>query len=272
MRRFVFPAVSAVPKQSVLAAAQRAGRAVADSLFTLFFPEVCRICDRPLESFTAAPVCPECLEAPKAYGGCECSGCGLFFRGAAALHGTGLCRLCRQGVFVFRQARSFAPYEGALRGLIHCLKYNGFRPLARPLAGYLAEVLERLEGGSWDLILPIPLHPRRQRERGFNQAELLAARLAKLAGLPLAATDCIRVRETRPQTGLRAAERRRNVAGAFDVPRPQRVKSRRLLLVDDVLTTGATADACAQALLAAGAEGVWVVTLARANLLDRDVL
>ena len=256
----------------MLAAAQRAGRAAADSVFSLFFPEICRICNRAIESLTAVPVCPECLEEPKPYQGEECSRCGLFLRGGAALQGTGLCGLCRRGTFVFRQARSFAAYEGKLRSLVQCLKYEGFRPLAKPLAGYLQGVLERLEGSNWDFVLPIPLHSRRQRQRGFNQAELLAGRLAKLSGIPMAAGDCVRVRETRPQTGLRAAERRRNVAGAFDVPRPQRVKGRRLLLVDDVLTTGATADACARALLEADAAGVWVITLARADPGHRDVL
>ncbi len=156
-------------------------------------------------------------------------------------------------------------YDGVLRSLIQLLKYDGFQPLARPLGRQLAGVLGRLDVRSLDLILPVPLHSNRQRQRGFNQATLLAARLSRFSGIRLGAKDCVRVRDTRPQTGLRAAERRKNVAGAFDVPRPERVRARRLLLIDDVMTTGATANACAQALLGAGARGVWVLTMARAH-------
>ena len=114
--------------------------------------------------------------------------------------------------------------------------------------------------------------PNASDGEGFNQAALLAAQLSKIYGIPLAAEDCVRVRDTPPQTGLRAAERRKNVAGAFHVPFPQRVKSRRVLLIDDVLTTGATANSCARALLDAGAEGVWVATLARVHSRNIDVL
>ena len=181
------------------------------------------------------------------------------------LHGTLFCALCRRGAFVFAQARSFGWYEGALRALIHHLKYDGFRPLARPLGRHLAHAVRRLDARSFDLVLPVPLHNKRQRQRGFNQAALLAAELSKVCGIPMGAKHCVRVRDTRPQTGLPAAQRRKNVAGAFHIPQPPRVQSRRLLLLDDVLTTGATVIACAQALVDAGAERVWVATLARAR-------
>jgi len=178
----------------------------------------------------------------------------------------------RRDEFAFAQARSFASYEGTLRALIQRLKYDGFRPLAKPLGRFLAEAARRLERQSFDVLVPVPLHPRRERGRGFNQAFLLAAQVSRLRKIPLAAGDCVRVRDTPPQTGLRAAERRKNVAGAFHVPKPQRVRGRRVLLVDDVLTTGATAHACALALRDAGAAGVWVATLARAHPAQVDVL
>ncbi len=204
----------------------------------------------------------------------------MFLRGAAVLQETLHCGLCLQGAFVFEQARSFGRYEGVLRSLIHHLKYDGFRPLARPLGTYLANTVQRLDAPFFDLVLPVPLHAKRQRRRGFNQAALLAAALsaelsevrAKVRGIRVSAEDCVRMRDTRPQTGLRAPERRKNVDGAFEVPRPERVHSRRLLLVDDVITTGATVNACAQALLDAGARSVSVVTLARAHPEDADVL
>lgn len=227
-------------------------------------------------------MCPDCLKAPRPYSGIECARCGRFLAVAAALHGTPHCGVCRRGAvqrdavqrdeFAFAQARSFASYEGTLRALIQRLKYNGYRPLAKPLGRFLADAARRFDEQSFDVLVPIPLHRRRERHRGFNQAALLAAQVSRLLNIPLAADDCVRVRDTPPQTGLRAAERRKNVAGAFHVPQPQRVRGRRVLLVDDVLTTGATAHACAQALRDAGARGVWVATLARAHPAQVDVL
>ena len=253
----------------------RLGRSAWDSLFTLLFPVQCRICEQPLEAFTTAPVCSNCLKSPQPYQGMECARCGRFLPNAMGLHGTPHCAACRRGAvqrdavqrgtFAFEQARSFGAYEGTLRALIQRLKYNGYRPLSKPLGRFLAEATRRLEEKSFDLLIPVPLHPRRQRQRGFNQAALLANEVSKFLNIPLGAKDCVRVRDTPPQTGLRAAERRKNVAGAFHVPEPQRVRGRRVLLIDDVLTTGATAHACARALRDAGARGVWVGTLARAH-------
>ena len=247
-------------------------RGVLDSLFALFFPVLCRICQQPIELFTTVPVCQDCLRSVRPFAGLKCAKCGLFLQGPAVLHGTVFCTLCRRGVFAFEQARSFAWHEGALRNLIHLLKYGGLRPLAEPLGKWMAGLLVDFEIASFELVVPVPLHSRRQRVRGFNQSALLAAQISKLYGIPLGTKDCVRVRDTRPQTGLRAAERRKNVAGAFQVPRPQAVKSRHVLLIDDVPTTGATANACSRALLEAGASGVWVATLARVHRRDVDVL
>jgi len=196
----------------------------------------------------------------------------MFLEDPARLHGTALCGYCRRGVFRFERARSFGYYEGALREILQHYKYRGLRPLARPLGQRLAQTLERLQGGTWDLVLPVPLHRNRERQRGFNQAGLLAEQVGKLSGIRMGGKDCVRVRDTPPQAGLRAAERRKNVKGAFAVPQPERVRGLRVLLVDDVLTTGATADACARALLEAGARGVAVLTLARARAVSPDII
>ncbi|MBI3933784.1 MAG: ComF family protein [Acidobacteria bacterium] len=190
----------------------------------------------------------------------------------ALLHGTALCGICRRGAWGFEQARSFGWYEGALREIVRQYKYQRMQPLAKPLGKFLADALERLNAGSLDLVLPVPLHRRRERQRGFNQAGLLAERVGKLCDIRRGGKDCVRVRDTPPQTGLRGAARRRNVKGAFAVPHPERIHGLRILLVDDVLTTGATADACARALKQAGAQGVWVLTLARARAASLDGL
>jgi ComF family protein len=143
------------------------------------------------------------------------------------------------------------------------LKYRGRRRIAGRLAKLLlerAEVEELLRGG---VLVPVPLHPHRRAERGYNQAELLARAIATRSTAPLATGLLTRRRDTPRQTGLPAAQRRRNVSGAFVVTRPERVRGRVLVLVDDVCTTGATLRACAEALRQAGASEVRVLTLAR---------
>jgi ComF family protein len=173
----------------------------------------------------------------------------------------GRCRLCRNGLLGFDAAYSFGSYEGALRKLIHLLKYGGMRPLARPLGAMLARALpldERI-----DEIVPMPLHWRRRWQRGFNQAELLAREIGRRTGLPVTTPVRRRV-ATRAQAGLTNAQRRANVVGAF-AARKSRVAGKRVLLVDDVMTTGATAASCARALKAAGADRVILLTLARVD-------
>jgi ComF family protein len=154
---------------------------------------------------------------------------------------------------------------------IHALKYQRREPLAVPLASLLAEEGARLlgfaaddpTGAPFDAIVPVPLHPARLTERGFNQAELLAAPCARRWQRPLLTRALRRIRPTRPQTDLDAVARRQNVAGAFAVAQPAAIADRRLLLVDDVLTTGATVGAAARALARAGAASVGVLVLAR---------
>ena len=157
---------------------------------------------------------------------------------------------------------SYGSYEGSLRKLIHLFKYDKIYSLARPLAGFLARVLPREE--RFDAVVPMPLHWRRGWERGFNQSELLAREIAKKWNVPLQ-RSVRRVKSTAPQAGLTNAKRRVNVAGAFAVRKNVRLDGARVLLVDDVLTTGATAAACARALKRAGAAHVALLALARTD-------
>ena len=151
--------------------------------------------------------------------------------------------------------------EGAVREAVHHLKYRGLRAIAPPMGGLLAQ-RAKSSGISVDAIVPVPLHPKRLRERGYNQAELLAREEAKTLDLPMAADAAVRVSHGPPQARSGALEERRaSVQGAFE-PRG-RLDGRRVLLVDDVCTTGATLEACARALKAGGAACVWGLTFAR---------
>ena len=191
-----------------------------------------------------------------------CSVCGTPFLNAAPLDAEGRCGLCRRGLTGFDAAWSYGEYDGVLRKLVHLLKFNGVRPLAAPLGRMMARALPRSE--RFDAVVPMPLHWRRQWSRGFNQSELLARRVAAHAGIPVVKA-LKRTRATPPQAGLTSAQRRDNVAGTFRVTSVEKVRGRYLLLIDDVMTTGATLSACSAALKRAGAARVSVLTLARAD-------
>jgi ComF family protein len=175
------------------------------------------------------------------------------------------CSRCRRGATLLSASRSAGQYEGTLRDILHAFKYDGRRTLAHPLAAMIREAGADILRDA-DCVVPVPLHPWRRLRRGFNQARELAANL----GRPLLHA-LWRTRVTAPQTGLRASARRRNVSGAFrlspTISRRSReafLENRVVVLVDDVRTTGATLNACAAVLLAAGAREVRALTVARA--------
>jgi ComF family protein len=173
------------------------------------------------------------------------------------------CGRCREERPAFEGARSLYLYEGAAREAVRALKYNYLSALAEPMAQLMAHYVEEEEAIEADLLVPVPLYGRRQRLRGYNQSALLARELSRLGGLPLAERGLARCRNTPPQARSAGAEARRgNVADAFKADR-RWVEGKRILLIDDVMTTGATLDACARALRQAGAASVWALTFAR---------
>ncbi len=171
--------------------------------------------------------------------------------------------MCRREAVPFDWARGFGAYEGSLRRVIQLLKYERMEPLARPLAERMARLLEA--AGPADVIVPVPLYWLRSWRRGFNQSEALAGELSRLTGLQVSRRCLRRTRDTASQTGLTRRQRRLNVRGAFAVRQPGRVSGKNIVLVDDVITTGATVSACTRALKRAGAARVVVLAAARAR-------
>jgi ComF family protein len=219
----------------------------------LIFPVRCASCDAPGE----APFCAPCADTLVALPpGCPVCGVPGDDEVLAAIRPR-RCVHCRERAPPFAQASAPYLHGGALAEAIHRLKYEKREDLARPL-GVLFEACVRPRA---DVLVPVPLHPARLRERGFDQARLLAAEAARRFGLPVASL-LVRTRATGQQVGRDRAARERNLLGAFGVC--GEVRGKRICILDDVLTTGATASAAAQALLEAGAARVEVRTLARA--------
>jgi ComF family protein len=175
---------------------------------------------------------------------------------------TGRCALCRLGLQSFDAVYSYGSYEGTLRELVHLFKYAGVRPLAGPFGKFLAQALPRET--AFDVVVPMPLHWFKKWQRGFNQSDLLAREIGKKWGVPVR-TVVRRQKATRSQAGLTNAKRRANMSGAFKIPRGRSLAGMRVLLVDDVVTTGATASACARVLKRAGAAHVALLALARTD-------
>jgi len=209
-------------------------------------------------------VCRGCLAKPEALSAeFFCSSCRTPFENAFPLDEQGRCALCRSGLRGFDAAYSFGAYDGVLRELIHLYKYARVQSLVRPLADLLVRALPRDE--AFDAIAAVPLHWRREWHRGFNQAELLGREISRRTGIPLMKA-LRRARATPSQASLARSERRRNVAAAFRCRRAAwRLHGKRVLLIDDVMTTGSTAAACALALKRAGAARVAILTIARVD-------
>ena len=218
-------------------------------------------------------MCPDCLDNIQPVGGKVCSICGERVLSTYADYdadGLRRCPVCRRVDHPFARAVAYGSYDGGLRALIHLLKYHGMRPAARVLGRMLAEAWAGLEPAFEQptvLVIPVPLYRSKRRQRGFNQAELIARSALKCYSaeqrLQLAPDILTRTRDTHSQIGLTSHQRRENLRGAFAVTRATEVTGREVLLVDDVCTTGTTASECSRVLRRAGASQVWVATVAR---------
>jgi len=229
----------------------------------LVFPALCPVCATVLGAGRRDPLCGACWSTIERVAVPVCDHCGLPFHVLDAAHAgvrAGRCGECAAAPPAFDWARAGGVYAGPLREAIQRLKFARKPALARPLGDLVLE-----QWAAWvpvvDAVIPMPLARARERERGFNQAALLAERVARGLGARVESRWLARARDTAPQTDLDAAERRANVRGAFLASGA--VAHRDLALVDDVLTTGATASECARVLRDAGARSVGVLTVAR---------
>ena len=241
------------------------------ALLDLVFPPFCPVCERRLGEGRRDPLCGACWQALERIAPPYCRVCGLPFSRlpsseADPTRGVDhLCGRCRRRLPPFAYARAAVRYGEVAREAVHAFKFNGRRSLAAPLGDLLAAMDPAgFPVGAPALLAPIPLHPRRERERGFNQALLLARRVGRAWKIPVRADVLVRTLATRPQTELTAEARRANVRGAFALRRPELVAGRHVVLVDDIFTTGSTVTACARCLKEGGASAVGVLTVARA--------
>jgi ComF family protein len=228
-----------------------------------FFPASCSYCSNPVADSGIPRFCGQCWSELAPVPGPVCPSCGRPFGSPESLtHSPGHeCLACRTTPPHFDQALAAGLFEGPLREAIHVYKYRPVKSLGKPLAAWMAEQVRMT--AHLDLAVPVPLHRKRLRHRGFNQALILAHGISQRFSVPLLFDNLMRLRSTRPQVELSSHERMENVKGAFGLVRPSEVREKRVLLIDDVFTTGATMNECARVLKEAGAASVTVQTLAR---------
>ncbi len=229
----------------------------------IFFPSFCELCSSLLEYSEERVICRSCWERIIPFTSSYCLCCGRFFEGSVELH---LCQDCLEKRPPFTTHRSYGRYKGKLKDAILLYKYRRFQVLGGDFARLIFRRLGKEENIWWkaDVIIPVPLHPKRQKKRGFNQAQVIAAGLARIKGIKLEEGVLVKVKNVLPQTFLEIEERKKNVSGAFRVVDKERIKGKIVILVDDVYTTGSTVKECSMVLKEAGAKEVRALTLAQA--------
>lgn len=241
---------------------EQSSSSLLEATLAFFFPPVCQLCNEARATAAEGYVCRDCFKRVRFVKPPFCERCGLPFEGS--LTASFECTNCREMDLLFSSARSAVLAKDAVLEVIHRYKYNRalwFEPFLADLL--IRAASEELVRKDWDFIVPVPLHPTKAREREFNQAERLAKRLGRALGIPCNTSWLRRVEPTRTQTLLTRNERALNVRKAFATTKGLQLKGERIVLIDDVFTTGATTSACARVLKAAGAGDVCVWTVAR---------
>ena len=223
----------------------------------ILYPSICPLCERKSDTLFCAPLCMSCWNTVKRYTGPSCRICAMPF----ASSDSSICGQCLKMPPPFSEVITYGLFEGALAEAIHQFKFHGIKRLSRPLS----DLLITIDIPDTDGCVPVPLSIQGLRERGFNQSLLLARNIARQKNLPLFMDVLHKRKETPPQLGLSASERRSNLNGAFQAIKT--VQGKRLLLVDDVITTGSTVAECSKQLLKAGARQVIVLSIARSSMM-----
>ncbi len=235
-----------------------------DSMLSLVYPQSCHVCGASVESRTLGIACSKCWDATRTFHGDDtlCWKCGLPATAKVERQKWEQVRCRRCDELTFTAARACGVYEGAMAAAVLALKREP--SVCGRLTELLLETRSRYPLNQATRIIPVPLHAEREQARGFNQANLIAQKLSTADGLPLISNSLVRVSHTaRHRAGMDATDRMKTVEDAFRVVHPALVAGEKILLIDDVFTTGATVSSCARVLLEAGAADVFVLTLAR---------
>lgn len=237
---------------------------IVDGLLALVYPQACAICQGCVSSRYLGVVCADCWRATRLFDSEEtlCWKCGAPSLGTVdpEKRASVRCRRCADDAFT--AARACGEYDGALQAVVLALKREP--NVSQHLLNLLADAQQRPPLNQSTVVIPVPLHREREKERGFNQAAIIGRQLSRRVNVPLVDNTLVRTSHSeKHRAGMDASARRASVADAFAVSYPRMVQGEKILLVDDVFTTGATASTCAQALFAAGAEAVFVLTIAR---------
>ncbi len=218
------------------------------------FPESCPVCRMPATDHTTAPICNDCWQSIAPYHGPRCRTCGRPLVSGVSLE----CGDCIQHRPAFDSAGSFGLYDGVLRQAINQLKYHNIKRLSKPLS----EMVLQMKLPRVDAVLPVPLYKTRLKQREFNQSALIAKNTGEHLGCTMLPHALVKIRDTKPQVGLRSGERRANIRKAFAVQSKELIEGKDILIIDDVITTGATVSECAKTVKKAGAARVHVIALA----------
>jgi ComF family protein len=244
-------------------------------LFNLIFPAECSLCPNPLETIRERYICSDCLKKIKPLEFPMCEKCGKQLSPSFNLVQHPLCHECRTMRRYFISARAVGTYEGVLKKAIWLFKYEGKTGLQGTLGSLMIDCISHL---GWtnnidpksiigrediDIIIPVPLHKTKFKARGYNQSDILAAFIGKKMGIPVSRNNLKRIKATVTQVSLKRSQRIKNIHNAFCIRQPERFSGKKILLIDDVFTTGATSNECSRILKQAGSSGIFVLTLAR---------
>ena len=229
----------------------------------IVFPSFCHLCSALLQLPGEKVVCRSCMENLIPHRGSYCICCGRFFSGAADPH---VCSSCLENKKAYSRHRSCGLYQGKLKDIILLIKYRQFKVLGKGLADFVSRSLDQDESffPGADYLVPVPLHPRKERKRGFNQAREIAFWLGKKHSIPLLDRVLVKTKNNPAQTTLESKQRWMNVKNAYAVKKPALIAGKTLILIDDVFTTGATINECSRVLKKAGAREVRCITIAQA--------